>query len=223
MIKNCEEFEKLYKKCKREILKIIYTRYNVRGRRFLSPNFFWCFIKKVTQFFFKLCVRDRSISNMTSITLHCQTLFFDKFWCYYGLCSWALKPLITISSFYYKTYCLKTSELIIQGKRIFLEKMKFIKKRRSNFVLHSENTLHEINLQKKILFYAVLISICNYLHCKCDIVTKMTAIYRKISTNYEWFEKAWQKNLISVFYWTYHTPWYLVQNRFTPSTNNTSL
>ena len=174
----------------------------MRGRRFLSPNFFWCFIKKVTQFFFKLCVRDRSISNMTSITLHCQTLFFDKFWCYYGLCSWALKPLITISSFYYKTYCLKTSELIIQGKRIFLEKMKFIKKRRSNFVLHSENTLHEINLQKKILFYAVLISICYYLHCKCDIVTKMTAIYRKISTNYEWFEKAWQKNLISVFYWT---------------------
>ena len=191
MIKNCEEFEKLYKKCKREILKIIYTRYNVRGRRFLSPNFFWCFIKKVTQFFFKLCVRDRSISNMTSITLHCQTLFFDKFWCYYGLCSWALKPLITISSFYYKTYCLKTSELIIQGKRIFLEKMKFIKKRRSNFVLHSENTLREINLQKKILFYAVLMSICNYLHCKCDIVTKMTAIYRKISTND--LRKTWQK------------------------------
>ena len=61
--------------------------------------------------------------------------------------------------------------------------MKFIKKRRSNFELHSENTLREINLQKKILFYAVLISICNYLHCKCDIVTKMTAIYRKISTN----------------------------------------
>ena len=68
-------------------------------------------------------------------------------------------------------------------KNIFLVKMKLIKKRRSNFVLHSENTLREINLQKKILFYAVLISICNYLHCKCDIVTKMTAIYRKISTN----------------------------------------
>ena len=220
MIKNCEEFEKLYKKCKREILKIIYTRYNVRGRRFLSPNFFWCFIKKVTQFFFKLCVRDRSISNMTSITLHCQTLFFDKFWCYYGLCSWALKPLITISSFYYKTYCLKTSELIIQGKRIFLEKMKFIKKRRSNFVLHSENRLHEINLQKKILFYAVLISICNYLHCKCDIVTKNDC---NISKNkYEWFEKTWQKKLKLVFYWTYHTPLNLVQNRFTTSTNNAS-
>ena len=157
-----------------------------------SPQiFFDALSKKWHNFFFKLCVRDRSISNMTSITLHCQTLFFDKFWCYYGLCSWALKPLITISSFYYKTYCLKTSELNIQGKRIFLEKMKFIKKRRSNFVLHSENTLHEINLQKKILFYAVLMSICNYLHCKCDIVTKMTAIYRKISTND--LRKTWQK------------------------------
>ena len=76
-------------------------------------------------------------------------------------------------------------------KNIFLVKMKLIKKRRSNFVLHSENTLREINLQKKILFYAVLISICNYLHCKCDIVTKMTAIYRKISTND--LRKTWQK------------------------------
>ena len=58
-------------------------------------------------------------------------------------------------------------------------------------MLHSENTLREINLQKKILFYAVLMSICNYLHCKCDIVTKMTAIYRKISTND--LRKTWQK------------------------------
>ena len=103
-------------------------------------------------------------------------------------------------------------------KNIFLVKMKLIKKRRSNFVLHSENTLREINLQKKILFYAVLISICNYLHCKCD---KNDC---NISKNkYEWFEKTWQKkNSKLVFYWTYHTPWNLAQNRFTTSTNKTS-